>query len=49
METRAMATRALAFEKAMIEEGLSSRTLEEIEEFYSVATFKGVRLSGEDS
>jgi HEPN superfamily AbiV-like protein len=47
--TRAMAIGALAFEKAMIEEGLSSRTLEEIEKFYNVATFEGVRFSGEDS
>jgi AbiV family abortive infection protein len=41
--TRDMARGALEFEKAMIAEGLSDRTIEEVERFYSPETFKGVK------
>jgi len=40
--TRDMARGALEFAKAMIEEGLSTHTIEEVERFYSPETFEGV-------
>lgn len=46
--TRDMARGALEFAKAMIEEGLSTQSIEEVERFYCPDTFVGVRsLRGE--
>jgi len=39
-----MARGALEYEKAMIAEGLSNRTLEEVQRFYSPETFTGVKF-----
>ncbi len=46
--TREMARGALEFEKAMIAEGLSNRSVEEVEKFYDPATFRGVRSADEE-
>jgi len=39
-----MARGPLEYEKAMIAEGLSNRTLEEVQRFYSPETFTGVKF-----